>query len=478
MQLTDDNLTLIEPANEDVGKVSKRSENKLSIDESDKLYCRAQHVLPGGTTRVTVKRTPIPIYMERGEGAYMFDVDGNKYLDFVSNYTVLIHGHAFPPVSDAIKAQLEHGSCYANPTVTEIELAELMVERVPAVEKIRFTNSGTEAVMFAIKAARAFTGRSKIAKLEGAYHGAYDWAEVSEASTPNNWGGHRPASTPFYQGVPDSVLDETVVLPFNDIDTSLELILENADELACILIDVMPSRAGLISLDPEYLKMLNDVARANNIVLISDEVLNFRLGYEGISAAFSFRPDLITFGKIIGGGLPIGAVGGSLQVMSVFDSSKGRPLVPHGGTFAANPLSMVAGLASMKHLTRESFEHLTALGDRIRSGIQDIALRLNLTLCTSGEGSMFRYHLLPSPPKTSREAFAPPLAENLHKEISQRMLIYGIVLPSDTSGCCSTAMTFNNIENLLERFEQVLREIPDFSNRLSASLAERMNIQR
>jgi len=447
--------------------------DEYSIGGSVNLYERAQHVLPGGTTRVTVKRTPVPIYMERGDGAYMFDVDGNRYLDFLGNYTALIHGHAFAPITEALKAQLDKGSCYANPTVTEIKLAELITNRVPAVDKIRFTNSGTEAVLFAVKAARSYTGRSKIAKLEGAYHGAYDWVEVSEASTPENWGGKLPASTSFYEGMPASVLAETVVLPLNDIETSLNLILQNADQLACILVDMMPSRAGLMRLSSGYLEMLSKVAREKGILLISDEVLNFRYGHEGISAAFSFAPDLITFGKIIGGGLPVGAIGGSAEVMSVFDSSKGRPSVPHGGTFAANPLSMIAGLVCMEHLTPDVYRHLNALGDRMRTGMTTIFKKLGLPMSVSGEGSIFRIHLLPEQPKTSREAFTKPKAEKLHKDISQTMLVNGVVIPADTSACCSTPMTIKDIDFFLSTFESCLISIPDFNDRLLASQIER-----
>jgi len=443
------------------------------LTESEKLFSRASEVFPGGTTRVTIKRTPVPIFMDRGEGAYQFDVDGNRYLDFVNNYTVLIHGHGFQPVSDAVCDIIQKGSCFANPTNIETELAELLIGRVPAIEKIRFMNTGTEAVMFAVKAARAFTGRPKIAKLEGAYHGAYDWVEVSENSSPDDWGTDEPNSIPFCRGVPQSVLKETVVLPMNDVEMSRKILLREADNLACILVDMMPSRAGLVPLTPEFIQMLQEVAGQCGIILVSDEVLNFRYGYEGISAAFGFKPDLITFGKIIGGGLPIGAVGGSQEVMSVFDSSAGRPPLPHGGTFAANPISMAAGLRCMEHLTEKSFEQLSAIGGRVRDGICSIAQKRSLPISVTGAGSMFKYHLLPNLPKSSRQAYVPPLAEELHKEISQRLLSKGIMLPSDTSACCSTPMTSDDIERFLASFDQVLTDIPDIENRVAASLNER-----
>jgi len=447
--------------------------NVLPLVDSERNYERARKVLPGGTTRVTVKRTPVPIYIERGEGAYLVDVDGNRYLDLVGNYTALIHGHAFAPVMDALRAQLEGGTCFANPTPWEIELAELLTARVPAVDKVRFANSGTEAVLFAVKAARAFTGRPKIAKLEGAYHGAYDWAEVSEASTPDNWGGLDPASTPFYSGMPKSVLAETIVLPINDTEASAALIERHATGLACILIDIMPSRAGLMALSPDYLEMLSELTRQHGIVLISDEVLNFRHGYQGISAHFSLQPDIITFGKIIGGGLPIGAIGGSEDVMAVFDSSAGPPLVPHGGTFAANPLSMVAGLASMQHLTPDRFDQLNSLGERARSGLEEIGRRRRLPISVCGGGSVFRFHLLPEPPTTYRTAWVPPEAASLHRDISARLLLRGFMLPSDTSACCSTVMSTEDMDRFLQNFEAVLGEIPDIETRIRRSLKER-----
>ncbi len=445
----------------------------LDLSNSEKTYARARDVFPGGTTRVTVKRTPVPIFMAHGEGAYQYDVDGNSYLDFVNNYTVLIHGHGFQPVTNAVCETIQKGSCFANPTDIEIKLAELLIDRVPALEKIRFSNTGTEAVMFAVKAARAFTNRPKIAKLEGAYHGAYDWVEVSENSSPSDWGGVEPNSTPFYRGVPESVLEETVILPMNDVETAKRILLREADNLAGILVDLMPSRAGLVPLTPAFLQMLRDVANRHGIVLISDEVLNFRYGYRGISAGFDFKPDLVTFGKVIGGGLPIGAVGGSHEVMSVFDSSSGRPALPHGGTFAANPISMIAGLKCMEHLTKQSFDHLAQLGDRIRDGIRAIAQKRGLPISVTGAGSMFRFHLLPDAPCSSREAYVPPSADALHKEISQRLLSKGVMLPSDTSGCCSAPMTFEDIDKFLMSFNQVLSDIPGFENRLRVSLEDR-----
>ncbi|MBV9565563.1 MAG: aminotransferase class III-fold pyridoxal phosphate-dependent enzyme, partial [Bradyrhizobium sp.] len=327
--------------------------------KSTDSFVRAQLVFPDGTARVTIERDPIPRYIERGAGSYLFDVDGRQFLDLNGNFTTLIHGHAFAPVVEAVTRQLQRGSCFANPTAQEIELAELLCGRIPHLDRVRFVNTGTEAVMFAIKAARAFTGRSGIAKLEGAYHGAYDWVEVSQAATPQDWGDPAsPSSTAYYRGMPPSVLKETVVLRFNDADGARRLLSRHADSLAAVVIDPMPSRAGLIAPEPEFIAAVQDTARANGILVIADEVLNLRQGFQGAAARYGLVPDLFALGKIIGGGLPIGAIGGRNDVMKVFDASAGRPLLPQGGTFSANPLSMVAGLAAMRHLDHAAFAHL------------------------------------------------------------------------------------------------------------------------
>ncbi|MHA7777977.1 aspartate aminotransferase family protein [Roseibium sp. M-1] len=445
----------------------------VDLEVSSSYYNRAQNVLPGGTTRVTVKRMPVPIYAHYGRGAHLYDVDGNRYLDLVGNYTTLIHGHAFQPVVDAITAHAGAGTCFANPTDTEIGLAELLVERVPGLERLRFANSGTEAVMFAIKGARGFTGRSKIAKLEGAYHGAYDWAEVSEASGPENWGGAESNSVPYYKGMPHSVLDETIVLPINNVERAVALVERNARDLSCVVVDMMPSRAGLVPLEPEFVAALREVTHRLGVVLISDEVLNFRAGYAGISDLYGVKPDLLTFGKIIGGGLPVGAFGGRADIMEVFDSSRGAPAVPHGGTFAANPLTMVAGMAAMKALTQESFAKLDALGEQTRAGLRGFAEKRSLPISVTGLGSLFRVHLRAQAPRDYRQAWVTPEGAKLHKEIADRLLAYGVLMPSDTSSCLSLPMTPADISAFIESFAAVLDDLPDAEQRIRQAAANR-----
>jgi glutamate-1-semialdehyde 2,1-aminomutase len=416
-------------------------------------------VFPDGTARVTIERDPIPRYMHHGEGAFLVDVDGRRFLDLNGNFTTLIHGHAFPPVIEAVTQQLRSGSCFANPTEIEIALAELLCARVPHLERIRFVNTGTEAVMFAIKAARAFTGRPAIAKIEGAYHGAYDWVEVSQAATPQTWGDpEHPAATPYYRGMPQAVLDEVVVLRFNDAEGARRHIAEHAGRLAAILIDPMPSRGGLIPPTADFVAAIQETARRHGILVISDEVLNLRQGHEGASARYGLAPDLFALGKIIGGGLPIGAVGGRSEVMAVFDAGSGRPELPQGGTFSANPLSMAAGLAAMNALDRAAFDRLETLGDKLRDGLGRAIARRGVPLSITGAASLFRIHPRPNPPREFREAFLGLREAAVMKELSRFFAANGIVLPNAAAACLSTPMGEDEVSLVCDVFDRFLDE--------------------
>lgn len=420
-------------------------------------FVRAQTVFPDGTARVTIERDPTPRYVQRGAGSYFFDVDGRRFLDLNCNFTTLIHGHAFPPVVEAVTRQLQSGTCFANPTEIEIALAELLCGRIPSLDRIRFVNTGTEAVMFAIKAARAFTGRSKIAKIEGAYHGAYDCVEVSQASTPENWGdAAAPKSTPFYRGMPTSVLGEVVVLRFNDVEGARRLLSMHGSELAAIVLDPMPSRGGLTRPAPEFISAVQQAAADNGILVIADEVLNLRQGFQGASARYGLVPDLIALGKIIGGGLPIGAVGGRRHVMSVFDASAGRPLLPQGGTFSANPLSMVAGLAAMEALDRAAFERLERLGDNLREGLERSIAKRNAPMSVTGAASLFRIHPTRSAPGDYREAYPSQKGAALMKQLTRFFSENGIVSPMGASACLSTPMEAVDAALIVEVFDGFL----------------------
>lgn len=410
-------------------------------------------MFPDGTSRVTIDRNSGPLYIDRGLGSYVFDVDGRRFLDLNCNFTTLIHGHAFGPVVEAITAQLHRGSCFANPTQSEIELAELLCTRIPGLDRVRFVNTGTEAVLFAIKAARSFTGRSKIAKLEGAYHGAYDWAEVSQGANPDNWGDPvAPNSTPSYRGAPGSVLDDVVVLSFNDVAGVRQLLSLHAQQLAAVLLDPMPSRGGLIAPNPEFIAAVQETAGENGVLVIADEILNLRQSFRGASARYGLVPDLVAMGKIIGGGLPIGAIGGREDVMEVFDASSGQPLLPQGGTFSANPLSMTAGVVAMQHLTPAAFSHLENLGNLIREGLGRVISARGAAFCVTGAASLFRVHPRTGIPTSFREAYQGQAGRTLMKKLSRFFAHNGIILPHDAAAAISTPMTSTDAELIIDVF--------------------------
>lgn len=427
---------------------------------SARLYERAKRSIPAGGSRALTFVQPYPVYAACAQGCVVTDADGVERLDFIANYTVQIHGHGHPAIVAAVKAQAERGICFTLPTEREIELAELICARSPAFEQIRFTNSGTEAVMVAMKAARAHTGRPKIAKCEGVYHGGYDYAEVSLDANPQNW-GVRPRPVGYTRGVPEGVLADVVVMPFNDVEGSLRALVENAGQLAGILIDPVPSRCGGVPATPQYVGALEEFARANGSLLIFDEVVTFRLEYGGAQTRYGIRPDLTTLGKIIGGGLPIGAVAGRAEAMSVFDQSHGKALYPHSGTFNANPLTMAAGIAAMKLLTPEAIQRLNALGESARQGLRRAFALSGRTGQVTGEGSLFLLHLSQEPMRDYRSAYRAHSERDQERlaQLYRNLLNHGIILSTWGLGCLSTPMGEAEIARLSEATLGALSEL-------------------
>ncbi len=427
------------------------------------LYARAKARIPAGGSRALTFVAPYPVYAERASGCIVTDVDGTERLDFIANYTVQIHGHGHPAIVAAIQAQAERGICFTLPTELEVELAELICARAPAFEQIRFTNSGTEAVMVAMKAARAYTGRPKIAKCEGVYHGGYDYAEVSLDSNPQNWGRNGPRPVGYTRGVPEGVLRDVVVMPFNDLEGSRRVLEENAADLAGILIDPIPSRCAGIPATGEYLSLLQEFARSNGSLFMFDEVVTFRMEYGGAQARYGIEPDLTTLGKIIGGGLPIGAVAGRAEVMTVFDQSRGKALYPHSGTFNANPLTMAAGIAAMKLLTPETIARLNALGEQARARLREALIGAGKVGQVTGEGSLFLVHLSDAPMHDYRSAYRAHSERDQERlaQLYRNLLNHGIIASTWGLGCLSTPMGDAEIDRLGEAMLAALEELRD-----------------
>jgi glutamate-1-semialdehyde 2,1-aminomutase len=424
--------------------------------KSAQLFQRARAVLPGGISRLQTWVDPYPIYARCGEGAYIVDVDGTRRLDLMNNFSSLIHGHARPEIIATATAAAANGSCFAMPTESEIRLAELLCERVASVDRVRFCNSGTEAVMIALKAARARNGRSRMAKIEGAYHGMYDYAEVSLDPSPDNW-GNDARSVGFTAGSPRAVLDDTVVFPHNDVETA-ERILRNAgDSLAAILIDPAPGAFGMIPLTPDFVAMIQQVARDIGASIVIDEVIAFRLDYHGAQARFGIEPDYTAFAKIIGGGFPVGAVAGTEDAMAVFSHQDGKPLNPSSGTFTANPVTMSAGLKTMELMTPEAYAGLDDLGEYARRVAAQAFRAAGVTGQVTGVGGMFALHLHDRLIHDYRSAYPTSDEAARAKALHLVLIEAGFIISPKQTGFLSTAMVADDLDRFAEALAGALR---------------------
>jgi len=424
------------------------------------LFERAQRVLPGGVSRNTVLRDPHPSYADFGRGCRVTDLEGATRIDFSNNMCSLIHGHACPEIVEAVTEQLSRGAAFMMATESEVAYAELLCARVPSFERVRFVNSGTEALMVALKASRAFTGRPKVAKLEGAYHGGYDYAEVSQAPTPETWGDpDAPASVPLVHGTPASALTDTVIIPFNDIERALAILDRHADQLACVLLDLMPHRVGLTTADPAFVAAIREWTRRHGALLVLDEVITFRSEFGGLQSRYDMQPDLTAVGKMIGGGFPVGAVAGKAEVMELMNPRGGRFLFPHSGTFSANPVSMVAGMTAMRLFDESAVDRLNALGERAREGIGRVIAETGAIACVTGSGSMLRVHMKASPPRNFREAFLTADEQGRLKRLLDHLFEQGFVTINTCTAALSTPMTETEIDSLVDAIRTGLEKI-------------------
>jgi glutamate-1-semialdehyde 2,1-aminomutase len=377
---------------------------------SNELYGRATRRFPGGASRTTLAGGSPARYAARGEGWRMVDVDGRELIDLHGDYSALVHGNAYGPVVAAARAALERGCAFGMPTAAEVDLADALAERVGWAERWRFTGSGSDAVMAAVRAARAVSGRERVVRFAGCYHGGWD-----------------ALAQPGERGVPCDVSDQILTLPLGEAGAFEDALVEHDGQIACVLLDLMPNRAGLSAIEPAFAEMVRERTREHGIALILDEVITFRLAPGGMQRRYGIEGDMVTLGKLIGGGLPVGAVGGRPQWMDVFDPS-GEDAVALAGTFAANPVSMRAGLAALEALDGAAIERIGALGERLREGL--IALGYEV----AGEGSLCKLRL-PEP-----------------KRLWSRLYEQGVLIAADGLMSISTVMDEQVVDQALRSF--------------------------
>ncbi|MGV2875925.1 glutamate-1-semialdehyde 2,1-aminomutase [Macrococcus capreoli] len=347
----------------------------MDFTNSERIQKRANEAILGGVNSPSRSYKAVgggaPVVMARGEGAYFYDVDGNKYIDYLAAYGPIITGHAHPHITKAIKRAAENGVLYGTPTEHEVIFAEMLKEAIPSLEKVRFVNSGTEAVMTTIRVARAFTKRDKIIKFAGCYHGHSDLVLVAAGSGPSQLG------TPDSAGVPKSVAQEVITVPFNDIEQFKEAFHHFGDQIAGVLVEPIVGNFGIVEPKEGFLQAVNDIAHEHGALVIYDEVITaFRFMYGGAQDLLGVKPDLTAFGKVIGGGLPIGAYGGRQDIMEHV-----APLGPtyQAGTMAGNPLSMQAGIALLEVIKQDGvYEELDRLGKLLEDGMLELIQKYNI----------------------------------------------------------------------------------------------------
>jgi glutamate-1-semialdehyde 2,1-aminomutase len=366
----------------------------MNHHNSENLYEKALKHIVGGVNSPSRSFKAVgggaPVFMKRGQGAYFWDEDGHRYIDYLAAYGPIILGHAHPHVTEAIRRATENGTLYGTPTALEIQFAEMLKEAIPSMDKVRFVNSGTEAVMTTIRVARAFTGRTKIIKFAGCYHGHSDLVLVAAGSGPATLG------IPDSAGIPPSIAQEVITVPFNDLEALEEALHHWGDETAALLVEPIVGNFGIVLPEAGFLEAVQQLAHRHGALVIYDEVITaFRFHYGGAQNLYGIEPDLTALGKIIGGGLPIGAYGGKKEVMEQV-----APLGPayQAGTMAGNPASISAGIACLEMLTKPGvYEHLDRLGHHLAEGIADEAKAQGIGLQVNRFKGAFSIHFCDHP---------------------------------------------------------------------------------
>ena len=442
----------------DNSSVTPEEERYRSLTPTSRaLFVEAGAFLPGGDSRSPLFHPPYPVVWKEGAGCRLTDVDGNRLLDFTGNHSSLALGYGDAAVTEAIRSQLGRGTVFPGASEPQLSLARALCERVPSFERVRFTSSGTEAVMMAVRAARAFTGRGRVAKVEGGYNGTADFAMVSSAPPLERAGpAGRPRAVAGSAGLAPGSCESTVVLPFNDPGGAAALVEEHAEEIAAVVVEPVLGSAGMIPAERAYLERLRQAATRSGALLVFDEVVSFRVAYGGAQEYYGVTPDLTCLGKLVGGGLPLGVVGGRQDVMAVFDPTDGVPAVPHPGSYNANPLCLAAAGATMSALSRETVDGLGARGEELRRCLAG-ALAVGVPACVTGLGSLFAIHFTEGPVRSYRDAAGGD--HSLRLRLFLGLFGEGILIDPRGVGCLSVATGEAELQALVAAVGDVARRL-------------------
>ncbi len=422
---------------------------------SKELHERATSVLPGGDTRNSIFWNPFPVYMAHAEGTQLTDVDGNVRTDFVNNMTTLIMGHRHPEVVAALHDQVDHGASYPAPAPSVVRWAEILCERVPSLDKVRFVNSGTEATLNAIRAVRAYTGKTLIAKCEGAYHGNHDAIQISVTPPVDKAGdAESPEAVVMFPGINPGSADDIIIMPYNNLEVAERVIRSRADELAAVIVEPINGQCGMVPAKPKFLQLLRDLTHELNIPLIFDEVISFRASRGGAQEWYGVTPDMTCFGKVIGGGLPVGAFGGKEEIMQLWDPNHGPDFVQHAGTFNGNPMTAAAGIATLELLTPEVYEELEEKGEKLRQMIRDLIAELEVPMGVTGAASLFALQFT-TETVTDYRSYATNDKQML-QTVFTGLLNEGIVMSNRCAGNVSAVHTDDDLENFVAALRRVL----------------------
>jgi glutamate-1-semialdehyde 2,1-aminomutase len=428
----------------------------MTTDTSEELFAKAKNFIPGGVNSPVRAFRSVggnPIFIKRAKGAYIFDEDDNQYIELINSWGPMILGHAFEPVEQAVSEAIKGSFSFGAPTRREVEMAELIISMVPSIEKVRMVNSGTEATMAAVRVARGYTGKDKIIKFEGCYHGHGDSFLIAAGS------GAITMGIPDSPGVTKGVANDTLTAPYNNLEAVQMLCDANKGQIAALILEPVVGNMGCVLPKEGYLQGLRDICTKEGIVLIFDEVMTgFRLAKGGAQERFGITPDLTTLGKIIGGGMPVGAYGGKVEIMNCV-SPQGP--VYQAGTLSGNPIAMAAGLTMLHHLNNhpEVYTQLEATGNQIVSGIRSILDKLNLNYQINHIGSMYSLFFTDTPVidfETAKTADTAKFGKYFHG-----MLDKGIYLaPSQYEALfLSTALSQENIAEVLAANEATLSSL-------------------